>query len=64
MFRTRRKSIVDFGLWSTANVIASSTTAKVTGTRCGIPATSTVAIRATRAAANRLRASSRPSFMG
>ena len=46
-----------FGLWSIAKETVSPSTSKVTGTRWGLPSSSTVASRATLAAPNLARAS-------
>ena len=50
---SRRSAVVRFGLWSTALYDRVAVSAKTTGTRCGRPAASAVASRATRAAAKR-----------
>src|SRR5215218_7510377 len=58
MFARRRSRMVALGLASsTAVCTVSSWSAKTTGTRCGRPSAPTVARRATRARANRSRAS-------
>src|SRR4051794_40724559 len=56
MLARRFSRVVRLGLWSTARVTESPSTANTTGTRCGRPAASAVARWATRAAANRSRA--------
>src|SRR5262245_52166210 len=63
MFRRRWRSVVRFGLWSTAIAIVSSQAANVTGTTWGRPPSPTVARRATRASPRRRRASSRSRSM-
>src|SRR3954452_23404953 len=57
MLRSRSSRCVTLGLTSsTAEYPVSPAAANTTGTRCGRPSAPTVASRATRAAANRLRA--------
>src|SRR3954471_8300691 len=58
MLARRRSAVVRLGLSSTAlTSVASSSSAKVNGTTWGRPSAPAVASRATRAAANRARAS-------
>src|SRR5690349_15637509 len=58
MLANRRRRLVRLGLWSTAVTMSSPSTANVIATRCGRPAASAVASRATRADASSARASS------
>lgn len=57
MFRSRFRLLCRFGLWSTAIATRPPTTAKVAGTRCGLPAASAVDSRSTLASAKRWRRS-------
>lgn len=58
MFLRRLRSRLDFGFSSMPITTSPSETAKVTGTRCGPPASDTVASRPTRCASAKLRDSS------